>query len=1081
MYRKILGGFLLLFCLNMPYVASADEAVDNQTTNQTSAQVEEADADDFFNSDISNVAQLNTDDPNVSFASITKGIYTANDDVMANFVIGFIGSENLPDGTKEWLATLGFTKSVPQYFIFKYLESNMIYFYVSVALLAALFIMFFGLLDAVNPGNNSEANDPDERRSLNQKLLIKKLITVIGAPLLNKPMFQILIVSMLFVNAYANKFQTVEAVNTADRVFSTIPSEEDKFITTNNSTNWMEIAISNMKTRQAINANNQVLLGDRDSFFTNIFGQTVGEALAENNKFQELKATSVNSDSINFDATLQLNNIVNIINLTSSVDFSKSDDGYSTDERKKFGHPANVGKVELNTDTSNFENMSKESVKDGKLAKQMQRAVRYAGNNNGDILVNNSEKAYEIIYPLMLSGSLSTSTLFENSDNYSQLAALRKSINAASKKLAKESLALIEQNDIGAMSAEAKLQLSGFTSAAVMAGIQGADGSGKQATKILAYFNKLAESKINQDCTERYSLFRNNKIAVERVNAARDQDAKKFFQKDQQAGGSIVSYQCAWVRDSDATVIALGSEKPEDALKYKAEAMARKAAWDFVVLSALEGVKQNANEDKSYRNALAASKIKNMQLGLIGYPLDSMNQARIEDAINSRNNLISSSVYVRYLGPRLNENTYVNTEILYNQKDLDGESDEAKSLNEKFWPVNLKGIIAQSSVDLSAITPETESSISGKLSSVMKNMVFKMTGMSFDSLKPAFGGDPNLATREAAKACLADPVPCDQRGVQGILVVVPNLGEESYTYGFTLIIINSAFKAISVGADALKDISSDVGETIQVVLDGKGNGGKWGAQAGKWIGQLGKSVKIFADLVVAVTDALTVIAFFMIPFGIFLKFVLPMMPLFYAFVSLIKIFTNIPFYQFCFAPLFYFRMLTARTNDEFDANFKGLVQGYFSFVIAVPSLMFALIVYKGITDNFTMATLLRWILGSEVGGMIGMMVSGFVAVGSLVFILMNVLKEVTHGREALLAKFNYQENIEKEVSDMAKSITDQRIISLLRASKGAVDDATSEKKRDVKQANRDKQIDKRNARQAFHQKAGNQGLGSGSD
>lgn len=1069
MYRKILSGFLLLFCLNISYVASADEAVENQTTTQNTVQVEEAGENDFFTLAISNLPQLNTDDSNIGFKSLTKGIYIDNEDIIANFVIGFVGTENLPDWAISLLASVGFTKTIPQYFIFKYLLANMVYVYIPVALLAGLSLMWSALMNLASP------KEPEPQI---WSLRAKKLIAVLAAPYLHKPLLISLVLSILLVTAFANKFQTVQNVNTAEKIFSTVPSEQDKYIAANNSTNYLEIALSNMKTRQALLSYGAVNLGDRDAFFSNIFGQTVEEALTESNKFQALRIEPINTTKINLDATTKLANIVNVINLSTSVNIYKSDDGYSTDERKNLGYPANIGTVEFNTSAENFEGLSHTSLNDGTLGYQMQAVVKNAAENNGDIMVSNSEKAFEILLPLYLSGNLSTSTLFADSASYPQLDALRKSVNAAAKKLAKESVALVKIDEIGNMPAEARLQLSGLSSAAVMAGIQGADGSGKQTRKILAYFNKIAESKINQDCTERWSTYKTNKVNVEKINAARDQDAKKFFQKDMKAQ-DYVAWACAWVKDSDATVIALGSEKPEDELQFKAEAMARKAAWDFVALSALEGVKQNANEDKTYQNALASATLRNMKLGLIGYPLDYLNQSRIQDSINRRNNTISSSVYVRYLGPRVEENTYVNTEIVFNTKDLDGESDEAKSLYGKFWTVNLKGIIAQASIDLSALTPENESSINAQLSVAMKNMVMEMTGTSWDSLAPAFGGDPNLSTHEAAKACNANPVPCDQRGTQSIPTTVVNAGVEAYTYGFKVILWNSAFKALSVGADALKDVSSDVGESISVVLGDKG--GVKGKAVGKFIGHLGKSVKIFSDLIVAVTDTLTPIAFFMITLGFFLAFVLPMMAVFYAFVSLIKLFTSIPFYQFFFAPLYYFGMIKASNHAEFDRNRKAFVDGYISLVLAVPSLMFSLIIYVAITENLKMATLLRWILGSEAGGLIGMMISGLIALGSLVFILINVLKEVTHGREAFLNKFNYQENSDREVEQMSNKLSDQRIMNLVHGAKNAIDTATYEKKREVKESLRDKAY-QRNARQTFAQKSGNtQGMGSGSD
>lgn len=1069
MYRKILSGFLLLFCLNISNVASADEAVDNQTTNQTSAQVEEADADDFFNFNISNLPQLDTENSSVNFSSLTKGIYIADDDVAANFVLGFIGTKNLPDYVKNSLAKLGFTKEVEQFFIFQYLAANVIYVYVFAASIAGLFIFKQMLLDAASPRETLENV---------RKLRAKKLVTLVVSPFMHGPSLIVLVYSILIVIAFSNKFQTINTANQSEKLFSTVPTTQDKFNTVNNSTEWTQIAISNMRTRQGLMAESQMQLGDRDRFFNKVFGgETVEEALTDFNKYQKLYIESVNTTSVNIDATTKLSNIVNIVNLTSSVTLYKKDEGYSVDERSKFGYPATVGTVELNSSTENFENLSGTSLNDGTLAYQIQAAVKNAAENNNDLLISNSEKAYEILYPLFLNGNVNSSSLFEDSEQYPQLAALRKSVNTAAKKLAKDSIALVKMDELGTLPAEAKLQLSGLSSAAVMAGIQGADGSGKQTSRILNYFTKIAESKLNQDCTERYSSMKANKVNVEKINAARDQDAQKFFSRQEMQ--NIVNFACAWVRDSDSTVIALGSDKPEDALKYKAEAMARKAAWDFVALSALEGVKQNANEDKSYQNALASATLRTMKLGIIGYPLDAVGQARVADSINRRNSFISNSVYVRYLGPRVEENTFVNTEILFNQKDLDGESEDAKTLNNRFWPINLLGIISQSSVDLSALTPETESSISAKLNSKMKEIAQEITGTDFDSLKPAFGGDPNLSTHEAAKACLAAPSICDQRGTQSLITTVSNLGEEVYSYGFKVLIINSAFKIVSVGTEMLKDGASDVGESVTVAL-GKDGAGK-GAAIGKFLGTLGKSaIKLLADLVVAITDSLTIIAFFMIPFGIFLKFILPMMPLFYTFTSLIKLFTNVPFYAFFFAPLYFCRMLTARTNDEFDANFKGLTNGFLSLVYAIPALMISLIIYYGVVNNFKFATPLRWILGSEVGGIIGIIISGFIAVASIVFILMNVLKEVTHGKEAVLRKFDYTENVEQEVSRMAQSLTDQRIIDIIRAGKASLDQVSNDQKANNKIKALDK-VNKRNARQAFHQKAGTQGMGSGSD
>lgn len=1056
MIRKLLLSIALIFSVS----AFADEAT-TETTNAESAS-NSMSASEFFEwGPKSNLAQLDLDSPDLVMDAVTVGRLQTNDDYLTNLLMPMIGTDNLPDWFVQDLKEQGFDKHVEQAFFFKWLDENRNYLLVKIFQFAGVCLLIWGCYRKAIGTLNEEF----------WKLISLKLVFVTSCTGLLFLFKSAVIMAILMGNGYANKFMLIMNALQNQSNYSTLPTASDRYNTSANSNAQTDAAIGVLKTRLAKLQFNMPGIADRDRWFVNIAGgYSVAEALAKFNEFQTLDINAQNEGDFNIDMTTSINNIVNLYKISRSVTIAHKTGEYSVDERDVYGHDSNYAELQINANAESFEQTTNSSVNDGTLIKQIQNVVDNSAASGGTTIINSANKAAAILIPAMQSGNVNSSTIYDDASKYAGLDELKTSIKSYAKKFAKEQVAAVNISQVGSMAPEARIALSGLVTSAVMAGVQGADKTGAATRNQFKYFLKIAEAQLNKECTEHYSEVRSNKVNVEKINAAMDQDAKKYLVKQ----GADIRWNCAFVRESDNTVIALGSEKPEDAFKYKAEVMGYKAAYDFAVLAFLEGVKEYINEDKTYLQSVTASRLRNLRLGLLGYALDGSARSRIQEAIAKRDAFISNAVHFTVNQSILNNPTKINTEDLWGAIDLKADKEKEKMLNEYFFTSNMQYAYLQAVVNLSANTPESDSSLSDKISSMINSIVATLLGAPTDSLKALMRSDPNLSIFEGAKACLKEPLVCYQRPKANLLAEVSNMGDELMSYSVKVYVINSVLHLAADSVDGVADLAENLGNGLASVGDKKGSG----AIAKVLVGGTMKVVKFFISATISATEALKPIALILGGFGVFMKYVLPLLPAYILANILIKLMVNITAFQNLFGPYYIIRMLLAGNTKVFYENSGALINTAISLVVIVGVYAFLTVFLYVAIDLIDVAPLLWHILGSSNQGIIGSIMAVVIAMVMCVFTVHSAIKNIYGVGEQIMAKFEYNSNVDKEIERVAQTIFDSRGVEAIRTASQltnkAIDEGAAKRK-----AHRNRETYSReNVRDAAKQ---GQGLKSGNE
>ncbi|MGZ0787498.1 hypothetical protein ACXM5X_31645 [Pseudomonas saponiphila] len=1065
MIRKLLLSIALIFSVS----AFADEA---QTTEET--QVKEGaaltqSAKDFFEwEQISNLSQLDLNSPKLTYDAVTIGRFQLPEDFITNLMLKITGTARLPEGFVADLKEQGFDKAVEQSFLFKWLDDNRNYALTIIFGCAGLILIIWGIF------HFSRGKDWDDVMTL---IATKLVIVGISSGILF--FFKtFIVIGVLTVNGYANKFLLTLTVQQSVANFSSVPSATDKYTIAANSNNMTEIALSILKTRQAKLQLNMANIAERDRWFVNFAGgYTVEEALEKFNEFQQLKISAENDGWFNIDMTTSLSNIVNLYKISRSVNITRNTGDYSVDERKVYGFESLYGTVEINANAESFEQSTNTSVNDGTLIKQIQAVVDNAASNSNNIILNTANKASAVLIPLMQNGNVNSSSLYEDAANYPGLGELKESVKAYAKKFTKEQVTAVKMDEIGSTTPESRIVLSGLVTSAVMAGVQGADKSGALTRNQLKYFLKIAEAQINKECTEHWSDVRANKQNVEKINAAMDQDAKTFLAK----GMTNVQFKCAFLRENDNTVIALGSDKPEDALMYKAQVMAYKAAYDFAVLAFMEGVKEYINEDQTYLQALVGASLRNVKLGLVGYALDGSARSRIQGSIAKRDAFISNAIHVRVNDQIVKSPTKVNTEDLWNAKDLEADDEKSKQLATYFYPVDMKYAYLQSVVNITALTPESDSSMADKLSSMMTSLIANLVGIPTDSLKVLGRLDPNLSIYDGAKACLKDPIPCYMRPKANLLAETANMGDELISYSLKVFVINSVLHLAADTVDGFADLAENLTNgTASVGSDKK----EMGAIAKVIVGSGAKLVKIFVAAATSATEALKPIAIILLGAGVIMKYILPWLPAFILTNVLIKFLVNIVGFQNLYGPYYIIRMLVAGNIQTFWEQTGALVNAIISLLILVAVYAFLTAFVYVALDIIDVAPLLWHILGGSDLGIIGSLMAAVVGMVMCAFMIHSIFKNIFGVGEQLMHKFEYNSSVDQEIQRVAKTLFDSRAVDAIRImsseSNNFIDSTQIKSKSERAYARENAKEDRKKIRDSA-KKFGSQGLKSSNE
>lgn len=1036
MLKKIIMAFLLICTFS---IANADE------------QKKPYDPSSYFDGTVSNITKLDLNDNRVSIKNLTQGTFIDNIDAGMNFLVALVGTKNLPDFFNSFLKEQGFDKNVEQLPFFEMINSHFVYWLIFVIGVGALFHLMIMIFEWMKSG---------EMLSGNNKFNAKRLAFIMFFTALTLEIIPAVVVVSGYVIAYSNKGLTLIKGGQGEKTFSTVPTPVQIMTIQNNNSNLFRIALTTLRTNQALMQNNASGILEPSRWFSSIRPDaTIVEALEKYSEYSKMDLSVQNTKRVNFDATWKFSNMINFLTANNSVSFAYKADEYSAQERPTYGYPGTIGKIQFNVDGANFESLTNESVNDGTLMKQLMNVSEKA-TGLSPYAVKKAEELSTLLEERVTNGSIDTSSIYENLKDYPDIKAKSDEIKSYIKGQAAAIIGgTVKIDEISKnLMPESRLMISGFASGAFYAGIAGADNSGRGAKYFLDYAKKGAESRINQHCTENYLTYKANEGAIQKLNASLNTSGKDWLKNN---NGFGLAFDCAYYNESSKRFVALGSSDPSEAIVFKAKAMSNKLALDIVMLSVLEGVKQYAGEDETFKNSVGAASLKVLKLGIFGYALDALNESRVENAIAQRDAIVSNSALIEYYGP--SNDLHIMTERLYGEKDLSTDDDRSKNLEATFKHMSLATIMIQGLINQSAVTGESSSDLQDKLSSKAREILLKWLGQESPTLKLVMGSDPDLSNADGARACVADPMPCELRPKTNPFVATSRMGDEYIEYGFTLIGLHAA---LSIADSTIDGLSGSVGEVITAMVgeDKKGiSKGLTGA-----VKLFGKSIQSFITITKAVTGAMQILAYIYITAGILLQYLIPLYLAFFVFIQLIKGSVRLAGLQYVFAPYYVVKMLISRDEESLMANAKAILKGMIGFILLIPVMTFTVICALKFVEVLPVHRLVWHILAGSQTGIIGSILASLVATVLVAMSVITVFKTSTDGHTEIMKRFDFDANYNDETKKAMSVMTDSRAIDVVRAGKDAITE-TSQKAIFESKANR------RMAREQFNKRSGSGG------
>jgi len=1004
MLKKIIMAFLLI-CTTFS-IANADEQ----------------------GSEISNIAQLNLKDSRLTIDSLTSGTFITNDDFIANMLLSTIGTDNLPPVYRDWLKAQGFTKTVEQSSFFRIIDAQFPYWILFVFAISATVLLCAAAFNKMRTGEDIS------KQLARQK---NKLIYMIlgGAVIAYLKLWLVMLV--LLGEAHVNGLFVELEKDKEERAMSTSATAVQKMTIENNNSNLFRIGTALIRTNQALMQTNGPGILEPSRWFSSLRSDaTIAESLEKYSEFSKLDLSVQSTERVNVDATWKFSNMINFLSNINSVSFEYKANQYSAQERASYGYPATLGKIEFNVSGTDFESITNSSVNDGTLMKQLM-TVSEKGNALSPYAVSKAEELSSLLEEKISNGSLNSSTLYEELKDYPDLQAKSDEIKAYIKEQAGAVIGgTVKIDDVSdSLTPEARLMVSGFASGAFFAGISGADNTGKGAKYFLDYVKKGVEARINQNCTENYLRYKSNESAIQNLNSSLGRSGIDWVKEQ---GGLGPAFDCAYYNESEKRFVMLGSSDPSQASSYKAKAMANKLALDVVMLSVLEGIKQYAAEDKTFKSSIAASQIQSLRLGgLFGYALNALGESRLENTIQQRGSIVSNSALISYFGPT--NDLFISTERLFGAKDLSTDDERVKSLENHFSPLPLHSVLGQNFTNLSAITSDSESDILDKISSKMRELLMKLVGVESEAMKKMMGSDPNLSVADGAKACLADPMPCERRPKANAFVGLSKVGGEFREYGFTLLAVHSS---LVLTKNTIGGFGDTVGKTVSAVVDTKDSKGVVKAISGA-ADFLGKSFNVFISIATAVTGAMIFLAYIYIPSGIFLEYVVPMIPSFFIFIAILKLAVNLGYFQYVHSLYHLGMIIISWKEGQADQHFEAIWKGILGFILMIPLLAISVLIPLSIVDLLPVHILLWEILGATQQGLIYGVFASLIAVVMVGTSVITVFRTSFDGHAEMMKRFDYNANDNAEFDRINQTLTDSRAIDFIRETKNNLTDSAN--------------------------------------
>lgn len=834
--------------------------------------------------------------------------------------------------------------------------------------LIAVFLIWKFLYDKAKTGSLEAAIKNNTIRMVALLLLFCHLV-IVSVVMLLFAIFGFMISNQHLLSSNLNELAKSEDYN--------VIRSEEKMVFSANIERINDIATEDLRTIDAMFANNRVALGEA--------GYTRGEIL----KISADAGLKVSKDKSwgtpNVDATTNWKNILNWLNEVKDYSMKKSADDYPFKDQVLKGYPASFGKFIIGSNGADVEQLTGESLNDGTMRSMFEKGAKTSNEMLGgsSTYLKNTGTLGRKYYAQIMDDNFQTNSMNVVDGKFD---AEEQAIVDDAYAKSKEVMGILKLDEIGvSTSSVAEVIKSKFASGFLSAYMgHDFDADGASFQNIINYFkNTIVKAKLNEYCTDTWSEHESSRRAINQYNELPN-DVKGSKLNRDQGWDSISDFdmQCATLNPISLKIEILGSENQADVLKFRAVQLAYLTAANRAFELYYIGVKKALQENKEGIDMLTYEVLTNSTKGILGSALSASSMSKFRNNKNISTQTLKNAFFVHWDNADIKNYNYVNRKVLCGIQDVRPEGQSSSCNLVPFAPVDYKGLYLSAIINVTPSTLLDDGSWFSKFD--FNKLIMDAIGFDFTSIKLMAGFDPSLSIMKGRAECAANPQSCANNYHIGLAGGMYMLGNEMFDFGVKIILL----KALTAVADGTLD------SIIEMI--GSSDSSSAGIKTGQFTGNIakflgsfsGKTVQIALKSMDIIMSAYLPLGYVFAALGFFCKYVIPLALFFMLLGRLISFIYFAFFFKFIEAPVLF--SYGAISGNPIHLQRAGWKLVYLAWYMPVLALFMKVISFTA--DNMNAQGLIAGILGMSDGSFIGDILAILATVIFIIFCIFSIYK-----------------------------------------------------------------------------------------
>jgi hypothetical protein len=869
-YVKLFFLSVLLSCSIPAFADSTSMLAESQAVEKTEG----------FVSAVSNICSISADASSVknfSIEQVTSGNYICNKDFVIRMWFGLVGMT----GLESVVANLGFTDHIEGNEVILNLFSFMRNVYLAMFAVVCFFMLALHLLGFTR----EEISTDHMHRPIN--MVLNLMIFFFALPITG--------FMFIWTCAMTNQGGLEQMKQTAMKYKETgMLSDTSKLAIDTDLGNKIKIVTSGVQTNRALFQKGLVDIGMAPPSSWGFSGSllTKNEVIPEMLKQTDYQIKPNTSYKLNMDLHPEALKTINFNEMVNKYEVKKIAD-YNEKQKSVYGYPSTIATFLVNTQASNFERQSSESMNDGNIETQMNDInMALAKQSSGDAKAGLPGRFISDVKSLeadLITKITNEGSAYKSSDFY-EMAGLQESIGSDVKGVVHQ---YINIDDLDLKHASSIPQVYSMAYSKALTTLFGDDKTGQGLQDQFDFIKtEIVDAKLNEMCTLNWDENLRERQLAARFNGMPSNAVYKDLIRSGQYDDLQASMSMSCLKlDKENNIIGVyGSENIADVKKFQIQQLAAYKALQTISQNYMLGVKKSLAEEKSGTDNLWYNLVIISQQGFVGSMIlaeGEINRFRNNENLKSQmlNNGMTSTYHQVQTGEETN---YVNYDVMFGKSDISRRAALEDSYNNIFPPIDYTNLQLSGVINVSPANLDDDSFWSNL---DLTAFFFKIIGMDPVSVKWMLQIPESMTIPKGAAYCIDKPTECETLPKVDLLTGVYGMGSEFKDWGMTVIIIKGVTSTAVLAMDSLPKV-------VDAVTNASvGSNNSFGAGVKKGLNFIvslsSKLIKIALYTLDSLLSVFLPLAYIMFGIGVFVCYVIPALKIFSVVSMVLAVFYSL--------------------------------------------------------------------------------------------------------------------------------------------------------------------------------------------